>query len=67
VAQTVSDFVPKNHPPRALRLLIDATLSRLDGLFDVIYSDIGKAASVAPERLIRASQGAARWPASVSV
>lgn len=54
VTHTVSDFVPKDHPLRALRLLIDEALSSLDGLFDVIYSDVGKA-SVAPERLIRAS------------
>jgi transposase len=34
--------------------LIDEALNTLDGLFDEIYADLGKAA-VAPERLIRAS------------
>lgn len=54
VAKTVEDFVPKHHPLRLLRKLIDEALSDLDELFDGIYSDIGKA-SIAPERLIRAS------------
>jgi transposase len=54
VAKTVNDFVPKTHPLRALRALIDEALVDLDELFDSMYSDIGKA-SIAPERLIRAS------------
>jgi transposase len=54
VTNTVSDFVPKDHPLRALRKLIDEALLTLDALFDEIYADLGKA-SVAPERLIRAS------------
>jgi transposase len=54
VTHTVSDFVPPDHPLRALRTLIDEALVSLDPLFDVIYADLGKA-SVAPERLIRAS------------
>jgi hypothetical protein len=33
VAQTVSDFVPRDHPLRALRLRIDEALSSLDGKF----------------------------------
>lgn len=54
VTNTVSDFVPKDHPLRFLRPLIDEALSSLDSLFDTIYADLGKS-SVAPERLIRAS------------
>ena len=54
VTRTVADFVPKDHPLRAMRALVDEALESLDGLFDDIYADIGKA-SVAPERLIRAS------------
>src|SRR5690606_5277596 len=54
VAKTVDDFVPKHHPLRPLRKLIDEALADLDELFDTMYSDIGKA-SIAPERLIRAS------------
>lgn len=54
VTNTVSDFVPKDHPLRLMRELIDEALLSLDRLFDDIYADLGKA-SVAPERLIRAS------------
>ena len=54
ITNTVADFVPKDHPLRSLRLLIDEALDTLDGLFDEIYADLGKA-SVAPERLMRAS------------
>lgn len=54
ITNTVSDFVPKDHPLRKLRVLVDEALSSLEVLFDTIYADIGKA-SVAPERLIRAS------------
>jgi transposase len=54
VARTVDDFVPKKHPLRAVRKLIDEALRDMDEVFDKLYSDIGKA-SIAPERLIRAS------------
>jgi transposase len=54
VARTVNDFVPKNHPLRSLRKLIDEALADLDDVFDTMYSELGKA-SIAPERLIRAS------------
>lgn len=54
ITRTVADFVPQDHPLRALRELIDEALASLDRLFDRLYADLGKA-SVAPERLIRAS------------
>lgn len=54
VAKTVNDFVPKNHPLRKLRVLADEALAELDGIFDSMYSEIGRE-SIAPERLIRAS------------
>ena len=54
ITTTVTDFVPKSHPLRSLRKLLDAALKELDGHFDDMYSDIGRE-SVAPERLIRAS------------
>ncbi len=54
ITNTVMDFVPKDHPLRALRILLDEALKEMDPVFDAIYSDIGKA-SIAPERLIRAS------------
>lgn len=34
VTRTVADFVPPDHPLRALRELIDEALASLDGLFD---------------------------------
>ena len=54
ITRRVADFVPPDHPLRALRELIDEALASLDGLFDTLYADLGKA-SVAPERLMRAS------------
>ena len=54
ITKTVEDFVPKEHPLRAMRKLIDQALSELDGKFERLYADEGRA-SIAPERLIRAS------------
>ena len=54
VMKSVSDFVPKDHPLRALRSLVDEALKALDPLFDEMYAEAGRA-SIAPERLIRAS------------
>ena len=46
-------FVPKEHPLRSIKLLIDISLKNLTGLFEQIYSDRGRE-SIPPERLIRA-------------
>lgn len=46
-------FVPKDHPLRPIRALIDKAMKRLNWLFDSIYSDGGRV-SIPPERLIRA-------------
>jgi hypothetical protein len=54
ITRTVEDFVPANHPLRALRKLIDEALRDLDAHFNRLYADEGRE-SVAPERLIRAS------------
>ena len=54
VTRTVEDFVPKKHPLRAIRALVDEALKPLDPLFEAAYSDLGRE-SVAPERLMRAS------------
>lgn len=54
VMKSVGDFVPVDHPLRALRELVDEALTALDPLFDEMYADYGRA-SIAPERLIRAS------------
>jgi transposase len=49
----LEDFVPADHPLRPVRLLVNQTLKRLNGLFSVIYADSGRA-SIAPEKLLRA-------------
>ncbi len=54
VCRTVQDFVPKDHPLRDLRELIDQVLGSLNDLFDTLYSSHGKP-SIPPERLLRAS------------
>lgn len=54
VTKTVEDFVPRDHPLRALRKLADEALADLDPLFATIYADEGRD-SVAPERLLRGS------------
>jgi len=46
-------FVPKDHPLRALRVLMDEALKELNGLFDAMYADGGRD-SIPPERLLRA-------------
>ena len=53
VTVTVEDFVPLDHPLRALRELINEALKDLDGLFGSIYADAGRE-SIPPERLVRA-------------
>jgi len=49
----LEDFVPADHPLRAIRTLVNEALIRLNGLFNVIYADTGRA-SIAPEKLLRA-------------
>jgi len=49
----LEDFVPADHPLRAIRTLVNEALVRLNGLFNVIYADTGRA-SIAPEKLLRA-------------
>jgi transposase len=49
----LDDFVPADHPLRAIQLLVNDALKRLNGLFGVIYADSGRA-SIAPEKLLRA-------------
>lgn len=46
-------FVPADKPLRPMRTLVNEALSRLGGLFNLIYADSGRA-SVAPEKLLRA-------------
>ena len=49
----LDDFVPSDHPLRGIRLLVNNALGRLNGLFNEIYADTGRA-SIAPEKLMRA-------------
>ncbi len=49
----LEDFVPADHPPRPIRLLVNEALVQLNGLFNDIYAESGRA-SIAPEKLLRA-------------
>jgi transposase len=45
--------VPRDHPLRAVRAMVDAALSELDRRFDAMYAASGRP-SIAPEKLLRA-------------
>lgn len=49
----LDDFVPADHPLRLIRKLVNESLDRLNGLFNEIYAEAGRA-SIAPEKLMRA-------------
>jgi len=49
----LDDFVPSDHPLRAIRELVNEALKGLNELFNAIYADSGRA-SIAPEKLLRA-------------
>ena len=49
----LEDFVPLDHPLRAIRVLVNEALGRLNGLFNEIYAEGGRA-SIPPEKLMRA-------------
>lgn len=49
----LDSFVPKDHPLRAIKVLFDTALTRIDWLLDGAYSGRGKM-SIPPERLLRA-------------
>jgi len=49
----LDDFVPADHPLRAIRVLVNEALGGLNDLFNSIYTDSGRA-SIAPEKLLRA-------------
>lgn len=49
----LEDFVPADHPLRAIRLIVNMALTGLNELFSAIYADSGRA-SIAPEKLLRA-------------
>jgi len=51
---TPAQRVPKDHPLRPIRSMVDAALKELSPTFQRLYSPIGRP-SIPPERLIRAS------------
>ncbi|WP_026603702.1 transposase [Methylomonas sp. 11b] len=50
---SLEDPIPKQHPLRRLRLLVDGVLASMDGVFAERYSHTGRP-SIAPEKLLRA-------------
>lgn len=50
---SLEDRVPKSHPLRKLRVLVDGILASMDKEFDAVYSNNGRP-SIPPERLLRA-------------
>ncbi|PKN59610.1 MAG: IS5/IS1182 family transposase [Deltaproteobacteria bacterium HGW-Deltaproteobacteria-11] len=46
-------FVPKEHPLRPIRAMVDAALAELDADFNELYSHTGRP-SIAPEQLLKA-------------
>jgi transposase len=45
--------VPKDHPLRAIRVMVDAALKESSWRFDAVYASSGRP-SIAPEKLLRA-------------
>jgi transposase len=48
------DLIPKDHPIRRIRRVVDEVLGEMDGEFDAMYSRIGRR-SVPPEQLLKAT------------
>ncbi len=51
---TPEGFVPKSHPLRRIKPLVDSALGRMSPLFDEIYADNGRP-SIPPEHLLKSS------------
>ena len=51
---STEDLIPKDHPIRRIRKVIDEVLAELDGEFDAMYSGIGRP-SVPPEQLLKST------------
>ena len=45
--------VPKDHPLRAIRAMVDVALRKMGPQFDAMYAEVGRP-SIAPEKLLRA-------------
>lgn len=51
---STEDLIPKDHPIRRIRRIVDEVLGELDGEFDSMYSRIGRP-SVPPEQLLKST------------
>lgn len=51
---STEDLIPKDHPIRRIRKVVDEVLAEMDGEFDAMYSRIGRP-SVPPEQLLKAT------------
>jgi transposase len=51
---STEDLIPKDHPIRRIREVVDEVLVEMDGEFDAMYSLIGRP-SVPPEQLLKAT------------
>ncbi len=51
---STEDLIPKDHPIRRIRRIVDEVLGDLDGEFSAMYSRIGRP-SVPPEQLLKAT------------
>lgn len=49
---TPDELVPKDHPIRRIKVIVETALTELSSQFDAMYSKIGRP-SVAPERLLK--------------
>ena len=50
---SLEDRIPKNHPLRKLRFLVDTVLATMDREFEAVYAKTGWP-SMPPERLLKA-------------
>jgi transposase len=50
--QTVEDYVPKDHPVRPIREIVNTALREMDATFAAMYADSGRD-SIPPEQLLR--------------
>jgi transposase len=51
---STEDLIPKDHPIRKIRRIVEEVLGELDGEFDAMYSRIGRP-SIPPEQLLKAT------------
>jgi transposase len=51
---STEDLIPKDHPIRRIRRVVDEVLGELDGEFEAMYSRIGRP-SIPPEQLLKAT------------